>query len=300
MKENETIEKVQIPKQIFFFWGNEKMSWMRYMTLKSFRMFNPTWKMILYFSVSDVKNKQWTSIVQQDFFTFNGVDYTEELKTLNIEFRYWDISNNKIIKYKTLKDVAPSHMSNFFKWYTLYSEGGIYSDMDIIYYKSIDPFYNTMIDNGYDTAICDTYYLSIGFLAAAKGNIFYKDIFEACYDNYDPSEYQSAGVKNIEKFLEVEHTYYYNFGKTFELAKNKYPLLKFYNIPFELVYPLNHLKIQYAFTNDIKITDLPEITVAYHWYAGHPIAQHYNSLLTEENFREYNFTFVNIVKEILQ
>jgi len=293
----------KIPKQVFFFWGNDKMSWMRYMTLKSFRMFNPDWKMILYLSGCNVENKQWTGIVEQDFFTFNGVDYTKKIEELNIEIRHWDISDNILITDKVLKNVSSSHKSNFFKWHTLYAEGGIYSDLDIIYFKSMDNFYDELINNNYDTAICDTTYLSIGLLASAKNNDFYKDVFISCYNNYNPGEYQSAGVMSIHKMFGQEmfgiKGLTYDLFETINIAKNKYPHLKFYNIPFDLVYPLDSNKIEYAFTHDIKIVDLPKIAIGYHWYAGHPIAQKFNGILTHDNYQNYNITYTNIAKEIL-
>lgn len=287
-----------IPKQVFFFWGNEKMSWMRYMTLKSFRMFNPNWKMILYLSDCNVDKKQWNGIVEQDFFRFNGIDYKTKIDELNIEIRHWDISDNTLIKDKVPKDVSASHKSNFFKWYTLYSEGGIYSDLDIIYFKSIDGLYNELIKNNYNTAICETKYLSIGLLASTKNNSFYKDVFISCYDSYNPNEYQSAGVMSIHKMFGQKRLINEE-SETINLAKLRYPHLKFYNIPFDLVYPLDSMKIEYAFTNDLKIANLSDKAIGYHWYAGHPIAQKYNELLTNENYFNYNVTYSNIAKEIL-
>ncbi len=287
--------KRKIPKQIFFFWGNEKMSWMRFMTLKSFRMMNPDWKMILYVSPSAVTNKQWKDEIHQDFFIYNGINYSEQIDELNIEIRKWDISDNTIIPNKNIENISPSHKSNFFKWCTLYEEGGIYSDLDIIYFKPIDDFYNHLINNNFDTAICETSYLSIGFLASAKHNTFYKDIFIGGFNSYTPNIYESAGIKNIYKLYNA--TIFKD--NIIDMAKKKYPELNIYNIPFDIVYPLGCDKIEYAFSNDIKIIDLPSDTIGYHWYAGHPIAQKYNLLLDENNYKEHNILFTNIAKEIL-
>ena len=46
-----------IPKRIFFYWGGSDMSWMRYMTLYSFRKMNPDWEVILYVSDNNQKEK---------------------------------------------------------------------------------------------------------------------------------------------------------------------------------------------------------------------------------------------------
>ena len=58
-------------------------------------------------------------------------------------------------------------------------------------------------------------------------------------------------------------------------------------------------KIEYAFTNNICIKDLPKISIGYHWYGGHPICQQYNNILNENNYKDYDFTITNIAKEIL-
>lgn len=291
-------KKRLIPKQIFFFWGNEQMSWMRYMTLKSFRLFNPDWKMILYVSKCTILNKPWTDEVLQDFFSFNGVNYYADIKELNIEIREWDLNKINIKRDINITNISPSQMSNFFKWYTLYEIGGIYSDLDIIYFKPIDKFYNELVNSLYDTAICETSYLSIGLLASVKNNKFFLDIFDSCFANFDEKIYQTAGVWNIAKLYGYQSLWTY--GTFIDKARKKYPDLSFYNIPFNLVYPLDSNYIEYAFTKDIKISNLPSNTIGYHWYAAHPIAQKFNSLLTKDNYINYDMTFCNIAKEILR
>ena len=79
----------------------------------------------------------------------------------------------------------------------------------------------------------------------------------------------------------------------------KYPYLKFYNIPFDLVYPYGSENIPYPFSTDINPLNLSETTIGYHWYAGHPIAQRFNNLLNENNYINYNNLFCNIAKMIL-
>lgn len=291
-------KKRLIPRHIFFFWGNEQMSWMRYMTLKSFRLFNPDWKMILYVSKCTISNKPWTEEVLQDFFSFNGVNYYAEIKDLNIEIREWDLNKINVNENIKTTNISASQMSNFFKWYTLYEIGGFYSDLDIIYFKPIDKFYNELVNSGYDTAICETSYLSIGFLASAKNNKFFLDLFSSCFGNFDAKIYQTAGVWNISKLYGYQSLWTY--GTFIDKAREKYPDLSFCNIPFNLVYPLDSNHIEYAFTTDVKINNLPSNTIGYHWYAAHPIAQKFNSLITKDNYINHNMTFCNIAREILK
>ena len=163
-----------IPKRIFFYWGNNTMSWMRFMTLKSFRIFNPNFEMILYVTKNnEIQNKTWYDNNVQDFHYFKGINYYDKINDLDIKIKEWDITNNNI-KPSTLK-MGPSHKSNFLKWCKLYEEGGIYSDLDILYFKPIENFYESIKE--FDTVICQTDYLSIGFMASTKNNLFFKDIF---------------------------------------------------------------------------------------------------------------------------
>ena len=39
---------------MYFYWGGSAMSWMRYMTLYSFRKMNPDWEMVLCLASVDV------------------------------------------------------------------------------------------------------------------------------------------------------------------------------------------------------------------------------------------------------
>jgi hypothetical protein len=222
-----------------------------------------------------------------------GDDYFNKILKLNIEIIEWDIYDNDLVKTDII--LSPSQKSNFLKWYKLYETGGIYSDMDILWFKPIDDFYNTLFLNDYDTAICQTEYLSIGLLASKKNNPFFKDVFLNGFKSFRSHSYQSAGVLNIYNlFGGIQHKDVLNEMKV------RYPKIKSYNIPMDLVYFLNHLKIEYALENSLNINDFPDESIGYHWYAGHPSIQKYNNILTEKNYKKHNNVFTTLVKEILK
>jgi len=284
----------EIPKEIFFFWEGNKMSWMRYMTLFSFRKFNPDWKIILYVNKNTTfKENPWSNKNIQDFFSYDGDDYFNKIFELNVEIIEWDIHDNNLIK--TEMEISPSQKSNFLKWYKLYETGGIYSDMDILWFKSIDDFYDTLVLNDYDTAICQTAYLSIGLLASKKNNPLFKDIFINGFNCFNSQSYQTAGVLNIyDLFSEVPQQ------GVFDEIKLRYPKIKPYNIPMDLVYFLNHTQVEYALEHSLGSTDFSNESIGYHWYAGYSGNQKYNNILTERNYMNYNNTFTTLVKEILK
>lgn len=292
-EKNKYIKMPRIPKKIFFFWGNDKMSWMRYMTLYSFRKFNPDWEIILYYSDNlSIKHKTWETKNVQDFHLYNGDNYLDKIKKLDIKTIKWNLCDNKIINSNL--NMGASHLSNFLKWSKLYEDGGIYSDLDIIYFKSINGFYNKLINGDYDTAICQKDFLSIGLLASTKTNAFFKDIFINGINNFNIKQYQSAGAINI-------YNLYQNVNQKDVLneAKKRYPNLKFYNIPMNLIYYLDSEKIEYAMSNSINIDMFPKESIGYHWYAGHPLSQKYNSLLNHKNYKNHNTTFSKIAEYIL-
>ena len=273
-----------VPKSIFFYWGNKTMSWMRYMTLYSFRKMNPTWDMTLYKSINEIENKSWVTHETQDFFNFQGEDYTDEIEKLNIQ----------IVEVETDK-IRASHYSNFLKWSILAFGGGIYSDMDIIYFKSFDSFYEDI--KNYDTVICHNKYFSIGLLASSGDNDFFKDVLENSFKRYNQNEYQSAGVLSIyDMFHDENLTYDENYEEAWPKVKAKYPNIKFYNIPVNLVYPYNHKHIDEAFTKELE---LPAESIGYHWYAAHPISQGFNNKLTIDNYKEFDILFTSIVKNMV-
>ena len=291
------------------------------MTLKSFRMFNPTWDITLYTSHCPKDIKTWVTPETQDFFCFKGDDYMNLIGDLNVSIVPWDISNNGITAVAETPNISASHRSNLFKWAKLATDGGIYSDLDIIYFKPIDEFYDKMVSDEYDTAICQTDYLSIGFLASAGNNPFFKDLFLNSLDHYNAGEYQSAGVSNIydlynktkegegaiamirEKYPQLnQYDIFINChpSKVLNVAQERYPELRFYNIPFPLVYPLDSKEVEAAFNTGFDVNLAPPETIGYHWYAGHPISQNFNNLLTHKNYKDIYSVFTDIAKHILQ
>jgi mannosyltransferase OCH1-like enzyme len=285
-------KKGEIPKRIFFFWGNEKMSWMRYMTLFSFRKLNPDWEIKLYITSTNVMNKTWNNNNVQDFHTYNGINYFEKIKELNIEIVDWKLNENKIMPVNL--EAGPSHLSNFFKWSKLYEDGGIYADLDILWFKPIDSFYDKLVADEIDVGLTQTSQISIGLLASSQGAKFYRDILVNGVSKFNADFYQTAGVMNVYSLYRGT-----SISNVLNVAIKRYPELKFYNIPMDLVYYYDSDSITYAMESSLKINDFSSNSIGYHWYAGHPISQKYNQLLTEDNYTDHNVTFSNISKEIM-
>lgn len=276
-----------IPKRIFFYWGGSTMSWMRYMTLYSFRKFNPDWEIVLFLS-NDFSQKKWSGYEKQDYFEYKGGNYIDKVKDLNIK-----IGEINFKEFDKLNKLNPIYQSDMFRYYELYKNGGIYCDMDVLFFKSIDNFYCEI--QQYDTIIHEhkNNYITIGFLGSSKDNEYFKDIFNFGLNNVQNNDYQSYGVNLIYKFFNNKINNY-----IFDIIKNKYKNLKIKNINDNLIYKYDWKKIELVFSNSFNISNFDNESIGYHWYGGSPISQKYNNLLNEENYMDYNITFTNIVKNI--
>ncbi len=271
----------QIPKRIFFFWGGSKMSWLRYMTLYSFRKLHPDWDIYLYvYQTEKNKSKTWITPEVQDFFMYKGEDYISKVKKLGIII---------IKEYVPLiKNATPSQQSNFFKWWVLGNVGGVYSDMDILYFKNINGLYTDIIKNDRDTALTYNKYYSIGFMMASKNN----EVFKAIYDNtvkiFMSKYYQGAGVIPLSK----KWPRYYDLEKAF-------PEYQFYNIPMDSFYYLDSNNLPKIF-KETNFDALKNISLGLHWYAGGRLAQECNNRINLDNYKLEKNTVSEVLEQILK
>ncbi len=141
-----------IPKRIAFFWGNDTMSWLRYMTLYSFCKLNPCWEVRLYHCKGNGAKKQWTTHVRQDFAEPATEDYWSRVGNLPVEVIPWELKDPDNPDDNQWSKITPPHKSDFFEWEYLANEGGIYADMDILFVKPMDAFLSQI--GASDVAIC--------------------------------------------------------------------------------------------------------------------------------------------------
>jgi len=283
-----------IPKHLFYYWGNETMSWLRFITLQSFVKLNPDWQVSLYYSNQPVNTKTWKEHNEQDFFTYKGIDYSGRLKDLGVDIIEWRDPSPR------LKDIAASHKSNFFKWHMLGTQGGIYADLDILWTTPMDILYDFLNRNLYDTAICYQDWVSIGLLASEGNNRFYMDLYNQALKVYDPEHYQCVGVNSVYTLLYGEgYTRKIFNGEILNHIRSRYPELKVYNLPMGLLYYYNYSHLDKLFIDNLELSHFPEYVMGLHWYAGNPLSQKFNSLLTEDNYKDHGITICNIAQEIL-
>lgn len=282
-----------IPKKIFFYWSGANLSWMRCMTLFSFRKFNPDWDITLYVSENN-NDKNWGGHEEQDFSNYKGKNYFPLLEKLNIKIEKINLPDD--VKNK-VKNLSPIHESDIFRYYELFTNGGIYADMDILFFRPIDKFYNQLVENDIDTLIHqDKSFITIGFLGSTKGNIFYKEILDKALNVDIYNDYQSFGVDLIYSIYDANR----QKSQILDKIKKKHPNLNIFNLKNETVYNFDWTMIEYNYQTGVDITAFSKESIGYHWFGGHPLSQMFNNVLNEDNYKDYNTTFCRLCKNILK
>jgi len=280
-----------IPKVAHFYWGGQKMSFMRYMTIKSFKKFNPSWSVHLYSSDQFTEIATWREA--DPHHRSDSVDYKlsdnyynqllEEvpLKVIKVDFSKTPVGN-------TASEV---HKSDFIRWNLLYSHGGLWCDMDIIFHRSLsDLSLNTHLNQEVDSVVCydkrNANEAPIGFLMSSKGNVVFKSLAKLASTRYDKLAYQSIGTQLFN-----------SLGRNFEDFKRNF-INRIHNLETKEVYSLDHKNINRIFEQDCY-EEIKDSSIGVHWYGGAPLTQQYNNQLTLATYEDFDNTFTTIAKIVL-
>ena len=278
-----------IPKRAFFFWGSQPMSWLRFMSIWSFKTLNPDWKVQLYVSDSTVDTRYWITPNHQDFHTYKGTDYKSCLENTGVEIIPWEFEKREI------GFIGPSHQSNFFKWDQLAGEGGLFSDLDILYIKPIDEWYNRYKDCEIVVPYCG--YFLIGFMASSPNNKFFRKVHNAAYGSYNSDYYQSAGVVAFYAALEEfgDENGVIDCSKAKRKLDSLFSYKEYGEFDHQLIYPWTHENlVNYFLDRDLHRSNC----IGLHWYGGGSISQAMNNLLTFDNWRTHRCVLTNQIEKL--
>ena len=256
----------EIPKIMSFYWDGGRMSYLQFLTVKSFHKFNPDWQINIYIPSTRFYTKTWETSEQKK--EYEGEDYYPRLRELSylriirVNFEELGVSNN----------ISEVFKSDFIRWYLLDNIGGGWSDMDILYIKALNelPLRKSMLwglIKPTNTAIVHNGYHSIGFFLTKPKTGLFKDIFEVAKKCFDPKEYQSVGSTLLNRM----------FPKVNAIL-NKYPSLKISNLPMDSLYPYDWTKVNLLF-NTLDDSLISSRTVGIHWYNGSHISKEFNNSL---------------------
>lgn len=252
-----------INKILHTYWGAEKLSYLRYLTIISFMKYNPDWEVRLYTPIKLFKgNNTWAT--GEQIGKYIGKDYMNELpiKPIKVDMESIGMSN----------DIPEVHKSDILRYFLLLSYGGVWSDMDIIYTKPL------IISSDIEHIVCKhptQHYFSIGLIGSIKGSKMFKALLDKAYITATDTDYQVYG-NQIWNGLKI--------------------IPKTWNIPMNLVYYLDSTMTPKIFEDNVK---LPKESIGLHWYAGSPISSKWENRLTPDNYMDYDNTICNTIKQVM-
>ena len=284
------------------------MSWMRYLTLLSFRKLNLEWDMYLYRSTSQVKQKDWQERIQQDFFKYDGCDYLEKVSDLGIEIRDWDFGEDGFERWN------PVRQSDVFQWQWLAESSGVYSDMDVLFVQPMSKLVSDWRKSDVLYCLKDGHF-PIGFLGSSGRSLFYKEVRDEALQTGSTNAYEGVGLHAVNRVLQRKFIdgavkrrgRWIPESRKVDLKEDEIPEVlsgaykntKFCNLAQTVIYPFTHRDIHRAYSRQLGLR-LPENTVAIHWYAGAKKSQEMNCRLTEQNFMQYPSLFTWAVEDLLR
>jgi hypothetical protein len=239
----------KIPKVAHFYWGGP-LPFLHFLTFRSFSRMNPDWKLVLHEPRNSGKERAvWAT--HENKKVYEGVDYSGRLSGIqNLERRLIPDWVEGI-----LTDV---HRSDALRWYLLSTEGGLWSDSDILYIK---PMSVIAADSNVSFSVCviDGRHRA-GFAISEKENPFYKTVSRSTRGLLEGLQgYQTLAADFLN----------HNFPR-FEQICALFPEQKCVNLPLHVVYPwINNWAIQLAW-QETGASRIAPATVGIHWFYGHP------------------------------
>lgn len=256
------------PRHCWCYWGEKTLPYLRYLTLETFCRQNPDWKITLYRPKYPCATKSWTSHEQKYHPT--GEDWSNRLENLPIEIIDFDFQDIDISN-----DVSEVHKSDFLRLYLLSNFGGLWTDMDIIYFRPIN------LPLTHETYICNGHYgHSIGLLLSTPNSPVFSFLFEEAKKEFNKNEYQSIGAtlfnKNDEQIKALDRTRRKMYPKSYDNVP--------YNIPMDAVYAYNAENIVEIYM-PMTTSKFTERSIGLHWYGGHQLSGMFSNIVTNSNYK---------------
>jgi len=263
-----------IPKNLFVYWDGSPMSYLQYLTLKSFQDLNPEWKIILFMPKIRYHKITWKSDEQKN--RYQGTDYFYLIpKKLNIKIIKIDFE-----KIGFRNDIPEVIKSDFLRYYLLGNFGGLWVDMDVLFIKPLEEILNLNYNvlgqkENINTVLCYITcgllpYISgiypIGFFMSSPNNPFFHNLANSCIKYLDLEKYQSIGCQMVKKLYPMP-----------ENIKQSYPHLNIKLFSETSYLPIFWQKeIDKIFYTNAPYKFKPE-TFGIHWFNGSDVAKNFIS-----------------------
>ncbi len=241
---------LSVPKICHIYWGGGKLIYLRYLTVKSFMKHNPDWEIILWYPVKSYKGRSWG--INQNYQYVNDnlcKDYLPELMELPI------LKIPVDFKAQGFRDTtAEIHKNDYIRNVALATYGGLWSDLDIIYFKSMNNLkVNVKVNKTKESYVCiGSYGHSTGFNMATEGAQFWDSLCDRMNECYHPRFYQCWGPDMMNRYY-----------KNFESIPNAV------NLSMDVVYAHNAHQAGELLKESKRRFN--EESIGCHWYAGNEI-----------------------------
>jgi len=239
----------EVPKIAHFYWGGGKLLYMRYLSIVSFMKFNPEWKVVFWYPKEPFKGRSWyTDMYPPKIKEELCKDYFPEVLKLDVIKSPVDFT-----ALGARKNMAEVHKNDYIRVHALNLYGGLWSDMDIIYFRSVNALkVNKPENRDKKVFVCITDYgHSTGFNMAAPESEFFIFLSDNLNNEYLPSAYQCWGPDMWNKYF-----------KTLESIPGGC------EIGMEAVYAHNAHQVKELFGNSPRFT---ENSIGCHWYGGNTL-----------------------------
>lgn len=279
----------RIPRVAYFYWGNTALPYLRYMSMITFKKFNPDWKVICFTPVQLTTTQSWSTFENKE--SVNTRDYTNELRESGVILSPFDMQS---IGFSN--DLSEVLKSDLLRLFLLSRFGGLWSDNDILYFRPITKALPTTDCGAYfcfrrggvtqeNTPKNGPRYHLIGFLASEPGNTWYTQLFNGAKDALNTSQYQSVGS-----------TYY----KTLLNDGNIDQCTDIFNIDINTVYPSRAYPGMWEQTADCHTYEVLAHTVGWHFYGGGPVSGQMQNLITPETYMKYDNIICWLLNKIVR
>lgn len=246
----EKVWHLDVPRILHIYWGGGILLYLRYLTITTFMKLNPDWQVFLWYPINSFKGQSWS--IEHNYLPLNPAlckDYLPDLMDLKVTKMPVDFIN----ELKFDRNIAEVHKADFIRINVLHLYGGVWTDLDILYFKPITELkVNTPKNKDKKVFVCisPSYGHSTGFNMAVEGSEFFGKLKSQLNGTYNPNVYQCWGpnlfndysrdIKDIPGGAEIgmEAVYAHDCYSVLELLKDVKP----------------------RFTKN---------SIGCHWYAGH-------------------------------
>jgi hypothetical protein len=260
-----------IPKIVTMYWGG-RLSFLRYLTVVSFKKQNPDWHINIFYPAFPNSSISWNTGEQAG--VYMGADYFDQLSKLA---ELIPISMDSIGFSDSMPEV---HKSDIVRLWALAEYGGLYSDMDILYFKPLLIPEEVNLILSYDEV---NHYFSNGFIGCSiEAKSFYSNLLNIA-SSISGVEYQSLGPSIFNNHVQ----------------RSNYPA-DVWNIPMSLIYHYNSFHVEDIFIencNDLA-TLFSTDSIGCHWYGGHPATRYWENIITKDNY-SFNNILSKVINQIL-